>query len=158
MLHKIGGFDYTEWVGAHEVYEMATHGAARSAMIEDRVGSLEIGKQADVVLLDRYDWGFLPLHDPVQQIAFSASSESVKTSIIRGRKVMENRKLVLVDEDDLRTRISEAAERFRREDCPRMSEGAAVVRPYLDQMYKHAVGRSDINLGGRVRRPPPLAS
>jgi 5-methylthioadenosine/S-adenosylhomocysteine deaminase len=158
MIHKIGGFDYTEWVSAHEAYEMATHGGAKSAMLGDRVGSLEVGKQADIILLDRYDWGFLPLHDPVQQIAFSANSDSVQTSFIRGRKVMQDRRLTLVDEDDLRGRISEAAERFRREDCPRMSEGAAIVRPYLDQMYRRAVGRDDITLGGRVRRQPPLAS
>jgi 5-methylthioadenosine/S-adenosylhomocysteine deaminase len=158
MLHKIGGFDYSDWVGAHEAYEMATHGGAKSAMIEDRVGSLEVGKDADIILLDRYDWGFLPLHDPIQQIAFSVNSDAVKTSFIRGRKVMDNRRLTLVDEDDLRGRISEAAERFRRDDCPKMSVGAAEVRPYLDQMYQRAIARDDITLGASVRRQPPLAS
>ncbi len=158
MLHKIGGFDYTDWVGAHEAYEMATHGGAKSAMIQDRVGSLEVGKDADIILLDRYDWGFLPLHDPIQQIAFSVNSDAVKTSLVRGRKVMDNRRLTLVDEDDLRGRISEAAERFRRDDCPKMSAGAAEVRPWLDQMYQRAIGRDDISLGASVRRQPPLAS
>ncbi len=158
MLHKIGGFDYTDWVGAHEAYEMATHGGAKSAMLSDRVGSLEVGKDADIILLDRYDWGFLPLHDPIQQIAFSVNSDAVKTAFIRGRKVMENRRLTLVDEEALRQRISEAAERFRREDCPKMSAGAAEVRPYLDQMYRRAIARDDITLGASVRRQPPLAS
>ncbi|HTJ58763.1 MAG TPA: amidohydrolase [Devosiaceae bacterium] len=141
MLHNIGTHDFTQWVSAHEAYEMATHGGARSAMIGDRVGSLEVGKQADLILLDRYDWGFLPLHDPVQQIAFSAGSEAVKTSIIAGRVVMRDRRLVLVDQDEIRARISEAAERFRREDCPAMHEGAMQVRPYLEQMYLKAVAR-----------------
>ncbi len=158
MIHKIGGFDYEHWLGAHDAYDMATHGGAKSAMLEDRIGSLEIGKDADIILLDRYDWGFLPLHDPIQQIAFSVNSDAVKTSFIRGRKVMENRRLLLVDEDDLRSRISEAAERFRRDDCPKMSEGAAIVRPYLDQMYRKATGRQDILLGNRVRRQAPLVS
>jgi 5-methylthioadenosine/S-adenosylhomocysteine deaminase len=158
MLHKIGGFDYTDWVGAHEAYEMSTHGGARSAMIEDRIGSLEVGKEADIILLDRYDWGFLPLHDPIQQIAFSVNSDAVQTSFIRGRKVMQDRCLTLVDEVDLKARISEAAERFRRDDCPRMSEGAAIVRPYLDRMYRTAIAHSDIGLADRVRRHPPLAS
>jgi 5-methylthioadenosine/S-adenosylhomocysteine deaminase len=156
MVHKIGDFDYNHWIGAHDAYHMATHAGARSAMIEDRVGSLEVGKDADIILLDRYDWGFLPLHDPIQQIAFSVNSDAVKTSFIRGRKVMENRRLLLVDEDDLRARISEAAERFRRDDCPSMSEGAAIVRPYLDQMYRKAVARDDIALP--VRRFSPTAN
>lgn len=151
MVHKIGTFDYTEWVSAHEAYEMATTAGARSAMLEDRVGSLEVGKDADIILVDRYDWGFLPLHDPIQQIAFSANSDAVKTSLVRGRVVMRDRELTLVDADVLRERISEAAERFRRDDCPKMSEGAAIVRPYLDQMYQRAVRRNGIKPAGTVR-------
>lgn len=154
MVHKIGTFDYTEWVSAHEAYEMATTAGARSAMLEDRVGSLEVGKDADIILVDRYDWGFLPLHDPIQQIAFSANSDAVKTSLVRGRVVMRDRELTLVDADALRERISEAAERFRRDDCPKMSEGAAIVRPYLDQMYQRAVQRNGIKPAGTVRLAP----
>jgi 5-methylthioadenosine/S-adenosylhomocysteine deaminase len=154
-LHKIGTHDYTRWVSAHEAYEMATHGAARSAMIGDRVGSLEIGKQADVILLDRYDWGFLPLHDPIQQIAFSVNSEAVKTSIIRGRVVMRDRKLTLIDAEQMRGRISEAAERFRRDDCPAMHAGASEVRPYLDEMYRRATAR-DLAFAQHPHRRPPL--
>lgn len=154
MVHKIGTFDYTDWVSAHEAYEMATTAGARSAMIEDRVGSLEVGKDADIILLDRHDWGLLPLHDPIQQIAFSANSDAVKTSLIRGRVVMRDRELTLVDAEALRERISEAAERFRRDDCPRMSEGAAIVRPYLDQMYQRAVRRDGIKPAGTVRLAP----
>jgi 5-methylthioadenosine/S-adenosylhomocysteine deaminase len=155
MLHKIGTHDYREWVSAHEVMHMATLGAARSSLMENEVGSLETGKQADIILLDRYHWGFIPLHDPIQQIAFSAASEAVRTSIIAGRVVMRERKLALVDEDELRREISEAAERFRREACPRMSEGAAVVRPWLDEMHRRAT-RSTVEAGHIPHRMPPV--
>ena len=107
---------------------MATKNAARSSLMQDEVGSLEVGKKADVILLDRYDWGFLPLHDPIQQIAFSANSDSVQTSIVGGRVVMRDRKLALIDEEAIRSEISEAAEKFRRDYCPVMSAGAAEVR------------------------------
>jgi 5-methylthioadenosine/S-adenosylhomocysteine deaminase len=137
-LHKIGTHDYSQWVSAHEVYEMATMAGARSSLMEKEVGSLEVGKSADIILLDRHACGFLPLHDPIQQIAFSAASDSVDTSIIRGRAVMKNRKLALVDEPALLAEISEAAEKFRRDYCPKMSAGAAEVRPYLDEMYTRA--------------------
>ena len=140
LIHKIGTHDYREWVSAHEVMHMATHGAARSSLMQDEVGSIEVGKQADIILLDRYHWGFIPLHDPIQQIAFSADQEAVRTSIVGGRVVMRERKLALVDEEAIRMEISEAAERFRREDCPRMSKGAAEVRPYLDEMHTKATG------------------
>jgi 5-methylthioadenosine/S-adenosylhomocysteine deaminase len=154
MLHKIGTHDYREWVSAKEVMEMATLGGARSSLMDRHVGSIEAGKQADIILLDRKAWGFIPLHDPVQQIAFSANSESVRTSIIAGRIVMDERKLTFIDEDALRDEISEAAERFRREECPAMSRSAAVVRPWLDQMYARATS-DDIDLTPRVRRDAP---
>lgn len=129
--HTQRSLDYATWVSAH--YELARAGAARSAMIAARVGSLEPGKQADIILLDRYDWGFLPLHDPIQQITFSVNSEAVQTAIIRRRVVTGNRKLTLVD--DLRARISEAAERFRRD------ERRGADRP--------ALSRSDVRQGHR---------
>jgi 5-methylthioadenosine/S-adenosylhomocysteine deaminase len=142
-------------VSAHEVMHMATLGAARSSLMEDHVGSLEVGKQADIILLDRYHWGFIPLHDPIQQIAFSADQEAVKTSIIGGRVVMHDRKLALIDEEAIRMEISEAAERFRREDCPRMSVGAAEVRPYLDEMHRMATATT-VEAGHLPLRMPPV--
>ena len=129
-------------------------GGARSSLMQDEVGSLEVGKQADVILLDRHEWGMIPLHDPVQQIAFSASSEAVRTSIIAGRVVMRERRLTLIDEDSLRGEIVEAAERFRREECPRMSDHAAVVRPWLDRMYERATSQG-VDAGHIPLRMPP---
>lgn len=155
MLHKIGTHDYREWVSAHEVMHMATHAGARSSLMGDEVGSLEAGKRADVILLDRRHWGFIPLHDPVRQIAFSANSESVRTSIIAGRVVMEDRRLTLIDEDALREEIMAAAEAFRRDECPRMSRHAATVRPWLDRMHERA-SREDVGLGHDPHRKPPL--
>ncbi|WP_176084757.1 amidohydrolase [Martelella sp. HB161492] len=153
MVHKIGTFDYSEWIGAHDVMQMATHGGARSGLMGDAVGSIEVGKQADIILLDRHEWGLMPLHDPVQQIAFSASSEAVQTSIIAGKVVMKDRKLCCVDEEALRGEIAEAADRFLREECPQMTRHAATVRPFLDQMYAKATER-EIGLGPRVRLQP----
>lgn len=154
LLHKIGTHDYREWVSAHEVMEMATMNGARSSLMQDEVGSLEVGKQADIILLDRHEWGLMPLHDPIQQIAFSASSEAVRTSIIAGRVVMRERRLTLVDEDSLRAEIAEAAERFRRDECPRMSAHAATVRPYLDLMYAKATAQT-VEAGHIPLRMPP---
>ncbi|MEM8550781.1 MAG: amidohydrolase [Pseudomonadota bacterium] len=157
MLHKIGTHDYRDWISAHEVMHMATHGAARSSLMHDDHGSLEPGRQADVIVLDRKHWGFIPLHDPVRQIAFSAASEAVRTSIVAGRVVLRDRLLTLVDEAALLSEISEAAERFRREDCPRMSAGAARVRPFLDEMHTRAT-QTNVDAGHIPLRLPPSAA
>ncbi|MBB5751848.1 amidohydrolase family protein [Prosthecomicrobium pneumaticum] len=157
MLHKIGTHDYREWVSAHDVMEMATRAGARSSLMEKEVGALEAGMQADVILLDRYEWGFIPLHDPVQQIAFSAASEAVRTSIIAGRVVMRERRLTLADEDAVRAEIVEAAEAFRRDECPAMSRHAATVRPWLDAMHATATGQT-VDAGHLPLRMPPAAA
>ncbi|WP_319533037.1 amidohydrolase family protein [uncultured Cohaesibacter sp.] len=149
-LHKIGSFDYQDWVSAHEVYDMATTAGARSSLMEDEVGTLEEGMLADVILLDKTDWAFMPLHDPIKKIAFSANSDVVTHSIVGGKVVMRDRKLTLVSEADLRGEIAEAAARFERDNCPLMSKGAAPVRPYLDQMYEKAIAR-DMGLNPRVK-------
>jgi len=156
-LHKIGSHDFHTWVSAHEVYEMATHAAARSSLMQHEVASLEIGKKADIILLDRYDWGFLPLHDIRNQIAFSVNSEAVRTVITDGRVVMADRKLTRVDETALREEISEAAERFRRDCCPAMSAGAATVRPALETMHFKATAMS-VPAGHLPLRLPPTAA
>ena len=149
-LHKIGTFDYNGWISAHEVYDMATTSAARSSLMEKEVGTLEEGMLADVILMDKTDWGFMPLHDPIKKIAFSVNSDVVTHSIVGGKLVMEDRKLTTVNENDLRGEIAEAAAKFERDHCPEMSKGAAEVRPYLDRMYDKATTRK-IGLYPRVK-------
>nr|WP_272212459.1 amidohydrolase family protein [Marinicella sp. W31]MDC2878376.1 amidohydrolase family protein [Marinicella sp. W31] len=149
-LHKIGTFDYHDWISAHEVYDMATTAAARSSLMESEVGTLEEGMLADVILMDKTDWGFMPLHDPIRKIAFSVNSDVVTHSIVGGRTVMKDRKLTMVNENDLRGEIAEAAAKFERDHCPEMSKGAAEVRPWLDQMYNKATTR-EIGLYPRVK-------
>lgn len=156
-LHKIGSHDFRTWISAHEVYHMATRAAARSSLMETEVASLEVGKKADIILLDRYDWGFLPLHDIRNQIAFSVNSEAVRTVVTDGRVVMEDRRLTRVDEDALREEIAEAAERFRRECCPAMSAGAATVRPALEAMHFRATAMG-VPAGHLPLRLPPAAA
>lgn len=156
-LHKIGSHDFRTWISAHEVYHMATRAAARSSLMETEVASLEVGKKADIILLDRYDWGFLPLHDIRNQIAFSVNSEAVRTVVTDGRVVMENRRLTRVDEEALREEIADAAERFRRECCPAMSAGAATVRPALEAMHFRATAMR-VPAGHLPLRLPPAVA
>jgi cytosine/adenosine deaminase-related metal-dependent hydrolase len=57
-------------------------------MAADEDGSIAVAKQADIILLDRYHLGLIPLHDPVQQIAFGANRHAVRTSAAGGRMVI----------------------------------------------------------------------
>ncbi len=154
LIHKIGTHDFQEWVSAREVFRMATYGGARSGLMENEVGSLEPGKKGDVILLDRTHWGFIPLNKPVQQLAFAVTSEAVRTSIIDGRIVMRERKILTIDEEVLKEEIREAAERFVRDYLPQMQRGAERLEPYLRQLHFEAAERSVPGGSIPLRRPP----
>jgi 5-methylthioadenosine/S-adenosylhomocysteine deaminase len=151
LIHKPGSADYDDWVSAGEVFRMATQGGARSGLMERAVGSLEPGKQADLILLDRDAWGMIPLSDPVRHLAYSVTSEAVRTSIIDGRVVMRDRRILTLDEDALRAEARAAAERFRRERVPAMQDGARRLEPYIREMYYRAAAEP-LALGEAPRR------
>jgi 5-methylthioadenosine/S-adenosylhomocysteine deaminase len=157
LLHKIGSPDYETWITASEAFHMATMGGARSCLAEKEIGSLEVGKRADIILLDRNAWGFIPLHDPLRQLAFSVTSEAVTHNIVDGRVLMRDRKITVLDEAAIKAEVAECAERFRREDMPRMRAGAARLNPHLAAIYRRAVATPLPEDFGEVRCFPPVA-
>jgi 5-methylthioadenosine/S-adenosylhomocysteine deaminase len=154
LLHKIGTHDSSRWLGAKDVFRLATQGGARSTGLGREIGAIEAGRKADVILLDREAWGFIPLNDPVRQLAFSITSEAVRTSIIGGRVVMHKRVITTIDEAAIKAEVVEAAERFRRECLPVMWAGARRVEPYVRQVYERATAM-EVPVAEEPRRPPP---
>ncbi|GAP14509.1 cytosine deaminase [Longilinea arvoryzae] len=85
--------------GSAEAIEMATRNGARAMMMQDRVGSLEKGKQADLILVDLKQPHFVPIHDPVSEVVWAANGNDVDTVIIDGKIVMWHRTVLTMDED-----------------------------------------------------------
>lgn len=88
-------------LSARQVLRMATIEGAKLLGIDDRVGTLEAGKQADLILIDLQKPHLQPLHDPYALIAYSATGADVDTVIIDGRVVMRRRQLKTIDEEEL---------------------------------------------------------
>jgi cytosine/adenosine deaminase-related metal-dependent hydrolase len=86
---------------AEKAYEMATLGGARSIGLQDEIGSLEVGKRADIVLhdTDRPEWR--PLLNVINQLVWSADGRGVHTVIVDGRVVVEDGHTTTIDEDAL---------------------------------------------------------
>jgi 5-methylthioadenosine/S-adenosylhomocysteine deaminase len=80
--------------------------------IDDRVGTLEAGKQADLILIDLRKPHLKPLHDPYALIAYSATGADVDTTIIDGRVVMRRRELMTIDEEELFRQVEKRASRL----------------------------------------------
>ncbi len=94
---------------ATTVLEMATVNAAAALGWSDRIGSLDVGKSADIVLHDtrRLEWGG-PAFDPVEQLAFSAPANGVHSVWIRGDRVLDAGRHTRIDEDDLLRQAADA--------------------------------------------------
>jgi len=139
LIHRTGSPRFAEWVTAHEAFGMATEAGARSGLMADEVGRLAPGRRADLILLDRDHWGFVPLNDPVAQLAFSVPSEAVHTVIVDGSVVMRDRKILTIDEAQVRGAIAEAAERWRRDVKPKAWAAADALFPAMTRMYDEAM-------------------
>ena len=83
----------------YELVYMATMGGARALDMEDRLGSLEVGKKADIVIVDVHAANMQPVYDPYAAVAFAAYPENVRTTIVDGRIVVQDRVLRNVDLD-----------------------------------------------------------
>jgi cytosine/adenosine deaminase-related metal-dependent hydrolase len=86
---------------AETAYEMATLGGAKAMGLEDRIGSLEPGKAADVVLhdIDRPEWR--PLLNVMNQLVWSADGRGVHTVVVDGDVVVEHAEMTTIDESKL---------------------------------------------------------
>jgi len=87
---------------AVDVAEMATMGGARALHMEDRIGSLETGKLADVIVLDHNSTTMTPFYDVYSTLVYAASAHDVRTTIIQGRVIMEDRRVKTVDVGEVR--------------------------------------------------------
>lgn len=99
ILHKGVSADPLA-VPATEALRMATRNGAASVFQAERLGSLEAGKQADLILLDANQAHFQPaLNDPVSHVVYAANGREVTDTVVAGRFLMRNRELLTIDEE-----------------------------------------------------------
>jgi guanine deaminase len=98
LLHKVWEIDYERWPGAADAWRMATLGGARAAGDADRLGALEPGRRADLVLLDLESLVFTPLNDPLLQLVLGSTAAAVDSVLVGGRWVLRDRELTGIDE------------------------------------------------------------
>ena len=87
--------------GAHEAFELATIAGAEAIGMADRIGSLEPGKQADIVIHRASGWGWAPRGDIGLQLVWGTDGRSVRDVFIAGRNVVRDGRCVTVDTDAL---------------------------------------------------------
>jgi len=111
-LHKLDKRDRNV-MPARDVVEMATRGGARALHLEDRIGSLEVGKLADLIVIDRESPRMVPFYDVYSSLVYAAVPTDVRTTIVHGQVVMEDRVVRTVDVPQVRSRVRAIGERVK---------------------------------------------
>ncbi|MBP3255344.1 MAG: amidohydrolase [Clostridia bacterium] len=80
-------------IPAYEVLKMATINGAKALDLESEIGSIDIGKKADIIILNLENIVLQPINDVVSDIVYNAKGTNVETTIINGKILMENKKI-----------------------------------------------------------------
>lgn len=96
-------------ITAETVLEMATCLGAAALGMEDEIGSIEVGKKGDLVVLDLGNAFAAPVHDPVSALVYSALGSEPRTVLVDGRVVLSEGALTTVDEQAVRRAAEDAA-------------------------------------------------
>lgn len=96
-LHKVFSGD-PKVISAQEAFEMATIRGAAALHLEQEIGSLEVGKRADIVIIEQDSLNQMPLYNLYSDLVYATKAWDVLTVIINGRQVMRDRKLLTLDE------------------------------------------------------------
>jgi 5-methylthioadenosine/S-adenosylhomocysteine deaminase len=95
---------------AYEILQIATINGAKSMGLENEIGSLEVGKKADIVIVGVHKLHTTPLHDPISTLVYSSSGTDVDTVIVDGEVLVEGGKLVHINESEIMEKAQEAAD------------------------------------------------
>jgi 5-methylthioadenosine/S-adenosylhomocysteine deaminase len=107
-LHKVFSGD-PKVISAKEAFELATIRGAHALHLENEIGSLEKGKRADLLIIDRDTLNQIPLYNVYSDLVYATKASDVETVIINGRIVMRNRRLLTLNE----TAVKNDARTFR---------------------------------------------
>lgn len=111
-IHKIQTMDPTV-TDAVTVLRMATIEGAKALGLKDTTGSLEVGKKADVIVIDTHKPHLTPMYNPYSHMVYAARGNDVSHSIIDGRIVMEDRRLLTLDVADIIEKSKEKSKKVR---------------------------------------------
>ena len=96
------------------VVEMATMGSARALHMEDKIGSLENGKLADVIVVDTKAPNMVPMYNPFAALVYGAYGANVRHTIVDGKVLMQDRKVLTLYEDAVRKEAMAFADKVRQ--------------------------------------------
>jgi 5-methylthioadenosine/S-adenosylhomocysteine deaminase len=94
-------------IGYDRMLKLACRNGARAARMEDKIGSLEVGKLADIVLVSKMDFDQYPVVDPAITLSENCNGRDVRTVIVDGRVVMKDRQFLTIDLEPVHRKVEQ---------------------------------------------------
>jgi 5-methylthioadenosine/S-adenosylhomocysteine deaminase len=108
-------------ISAQQAFELATVRGAQALHLEKEIGSLERGKRADILIINRDTLNQIPLYNVYSDLVYATKASDVETVLINGRIVMRNRRLLTLNE----TAVKNEARAFRERIIKSLGSSAA---------------------------------
>ncbi|WP_375498993.1 amidohydrolase [uncultured Nostoc sp.] len=105
ILHNVTDSDYQHWITPRQAVEMASLGGAKGLNIADKLGSLTVGKQADLVLYDLTNLSLLPRTDPIGLLVLGRPTNVVDSAWVNGKQIVADGKITTINVDELRQEL-----------------------------------------------------
>jgi 5-methylthioadenosine/S-adenosylhomocysteine deaminase len=135
LMHNVNGTEPSQWLTAFEVLMMATLAGARTAMLDDVTGSIEVGKAADLVLLDLDNDNFRPRNDIVKQLAYCENGSAIELVVVGGHIVVCDGQLTTARENDVWAELNELLPAYL-EEHGRWETKNRVFEPYFAEVIR----------------------
>lgn len=138
ILHNITDMDYHHWITPRQSVEMASLGGAVGLNMADELGSLTVGKKADLVLYDLTNLSLLPRTDPIGLLILGRPTNTVDRVWVNGKQVVADGKLTTIDVDALRQELFNSSEWITNRQSEEMGKIEAHYRNVmgLPEAYK----------------------
>jgi cytosine/adenosine deaminase-related metal-dependent hydrolase len=131
ILHNITDFDYRHWMTPREAVEVAAIGGATGLGMADEIGSLSIGKQADLVLYDLKNLSLLPRTDPIGLLVLGRPTQAVDSVWVRGNRIVANGNVTTINVDDLRQNLFDRSQWITNRQSTKIAEVEAHYRSVM---------------------------
>ncbi len=113
LIHKGWRLDPTV-MKAQDILRMVTTNGARALLDEENIGSLAVGKKADLIIINPASAGMFPLHDPIANLVTSMHSSNIESTMCDGRWLMKDRVVLTIDESAILAEAQQRADAIRK--------------------------------------------
>ena len=132
ILHNTTDLDYRNWITPRKSVEMASLGGAKGLKVADKLGSLTLGKQADLVMYDLTSLSLLPRTDPIGLLVLGRPINVVHSAWVNGKQIVSNGQVNTIKVDDLRQELFKRSQWETQRKSPTVAEIETHYRQVMD--------------------------